>query len=62
MIKFDMWYGNKVEEVEKIDINFYSSDGEYKGNMYVNNKCIDDYTCNDSVELENSFPQLTFTW
>lgn len=21
-----------------------------------------DYTCNDSVELEKAFPQLTFNW
>ena len=35
MINIDMWYGNKIEEVTKIDISFYGDSGEYRGNIYI---------------------------
>ncbi len=62
MINIDMWYGNDRKEADRIDITFYPNDGEYRGNIYKNGKIIGDYVCNDSVELENTFPQLTFNW
>ena len=43
MINIDMWYGNKIEEVTKIDISFYGDSGEYRGNIYINNKIVGDY-------------------
>ena len=62
MIKIDMWYGDDQKQADKIDINFYTNDGEYRGNIYKNEKMIGDYTCNDSVELERSFQQFVFNW
>ena len=62
MISIDMWYGDKHTEADKIDASFYPNDGEYKGNIYKNGKIIGDYSCNDSVELENTFSQLKFNW
>lgn len=62
MIKIDMWYGNDHKQADKIDINFYDQDCEYRGNIYINEKIVGDYVCNDSVELEKSFPQLKFNW
>ncbi len=60
MVNIDMWYGNDYKEADKIDIEFYPSDGQYRGNIYKDGKIIGDYICDDSVELENTFSQLTF--
>lgn len=62
MIDIDMWYGDNYKEADRIDVTFYPSDGEYRGNVYKDGKTIGDYTCNDSVELENKFSQLEFNW
>lgn len=62
MINIDMWYGDRAQDVEKIDITFYPNDGEYRGNLYIGGKIVGDYSCTDSVELEKSFPQLQFNW
>lgn len=62
MIRFDMWYGDKHKDTDRIDISFYTNVGEYRGNIYKNGRCIGDYICNDSIELENAFPHLTFNW
>lgn len=57
-----MWYGDKPTEADKISINFYDLDAEYRGNIYKNGKMIGDYSCKDSLELEKAFPQLQFNW
>lgn len=59
MVNIDMWYGNKPEEADRIDMTFFC---EYRGNIYKDGKCIGDYSCTDSVELEKKFPQLQFNW
>lgn len=61
-INVDMWYSDKPEEVDRLDVTFYPNDGEYRGNLYKNGKCIGDYTCIDSVVLEHTFPQIRFQW
>lgn len=62
MINIDMWDGDNHKEADKIDITFYPNDGEYRGNIYKYGKIVGDYTCDDSLELEKVFPQLTFNW
>lgn len=62
MINIDMWYGDDHKKADRIDINFYDLDCKYVGNIYINGKIVGDYTCNDSLELENAFLQLTFNW
>lgn len=62
MIKIDMWYGDDHKKTDKIDITFYDKDCKYRGNIYKDGKYIGDYVCDDSIELEKSFPQLTFNW
>ena len=62
MINIDMWYENKYTESDKIDICFYPNYGEYRGNIYKNNQIIGDYSCNDSIELQNTFSHLSFNW
>ena len=60
MINIDMWYGNKIEEVTKIDINFYGNSGEYRGNIYIDNRIVGDYSTKEYKALENTFKQLVF--
>ena len=60
MINIDMWYGNKIEEVTKIDINFYGNSGEYRGNIYINDKIVGDYSTKEYKALENTFKRLVF--
>ena len=60
MINIDMWYGNKIEEVTKIDISFYGDSGEYRGNIYINDKIVGDYITKEYKALENAFKQLVF--
>ena len=59
MINIDMWYGDNHKEADKIDIIFYPNEGKYRGNIFKNGKYIGDYVCDDSVELENTFSQVT---
>lgn len=61
-IKVDMWYGDSIEDVDKIDISFSDLDCVYRGNIYIKGKCVGDYSCGDSMLLERVFPQLTFKW
>lgn len=60
MIKIDMWYGDKREVADKVDVTFSDLDCVYRGNIYKNGKMIGDYTCNNVSELGNAFPQVTF--
>lgn len=58
----DMWYNDKREDANKIDVFFFPNEGLYRGNIYKGEKIIGDYTCKDSVLLEKMFPQLVFNW
>ena len=60
--KVDMWYGDKKEGADKIDIFFNDLDCMYHGNIYKNGRIIGDYFCSDSAILEKLFPQLVFNW
>ncbi len=62
MINIDMWNGDPVEKVEKIDIFFSDVDCVYRGNCYIGGKAVGDYTATDSLEIERSFPQLKFDY
>ena len=61
-MKIDMWYGDDYKKATRIDITFCDLDNEYRGNIYIDNKCVGDYITKDSVELEKTFSQLTFKW
>lgn len=62
MINFDMWYNDDYKKADKITITFYPNSADYRGNIYINNRIVGDYVCNDSIELEKAFPQLVFNW
>ena len=59
-ITLDMWYNDDVKDVDKIDVQFYDNDTTYRGNLYIGNKMVGDYSTKDSVALEKQFPQ--FNW
>ena len=61
-INVDMWYGNSVKEADYIDIIFYDSDCEYRGNIYKNGKAIGDYSAKNSLAIEKKFSHLKFKW
>ena len=54
-MNIDMWYGNQIEEVTKIDISFYDNSCEYRGNIYINDKIVGDYSTKEYKALENTF-------
>jgi hypothetical protein len=57
----DMWYGNKIEECDSVDVFFYPNDGRYRGNIYLKGKAIGDFTSVDSTEIEKTF-KGKFNW
>ena len=62
MIKIDLWYGDKLENADRIDIFYYANDGIYRGNIYKAGRAIGDYETPDSLELPATFNQLTFNF
>lgn len=57
----DMWYRNKPEECDGIDVFFYPNEGIYRGNIYLNGKAIGDFSTTDSGEIERQF-EGKFKW
>lgn len=43
MVNIDMWYEDKIQDTTKIDIIFYDNCGEYRGNIYIDDKIVGDY-------------------
>ena len=58
MIKIDMWYEYKPEEVTGINWSFYGYDVGYRGNLYKNGKTIGDFTADTMQEVQEAFPHL----
>ena len=61
-INIDMWYGDKAEDVDNIDIFFSDVDCVYRGNCYIKGKPVGDYSATDSTKIEAAFPQLEFNY
>lgn len=60
MLKIDMWYGNKIEDVDRVDITFSDIDCEYRGNIFIKGKVVGDYVTDNLLKLESIFSQLYF--
>lgn len=60
----DFWYGDKVEDVDRVTWSFYPhgtlGGWIYAGNMHKRGKTIGDFATNDFEEIENAFPQLVY--
>lgn len=57
-MNLDFWYGNKIEEITQATVSFSDLDCEYRGNMYINGKCVGDFSSSNSVEVEKTFPGI----
>ena len=55
----DLWYGDKLKDIDGADCYFYPNEGIYRGNLYKGNKCVGDYSSTDSCEIEKKLP-ITF--
>lgn len=58
MLKIDMWYGDKLSDVDKVDGSWSDLDLIYRGSLYKNGRTIGDYSCNDLSELYNKLERL----
>lgn len=56
----DMWYNDKLEDVNKITIAFSDIDCVYRGNLWKDNKIIGDFSTPDSMDLYKAFPWFDF--
>lgn len=55
-LNIDFWYGDTLQDVKSIDCFFSDVDCIYRGNMYnADRKIIGDYSCSDSVTIEEVF-------
>lgn len=58
MLKIDMWYGDKLSDVDNIDGSWSDLDLIYRGNLYKNNRIIGDYSCKNITELFDKLNSL----
>lgn len=62
-INVDIWYdGISINDIDYLDINFYPSSCEYRGNIYIGNRCVGDYNADDSMDIEEHFKELEINW
>ena len=58
MLKLDMWYDNKVEEITDITSCWADLDCEYRGNLLIDNRYVGDFTTDNIDSLREIFPQV----
>jgi len=52
MITTDFWYHySDADKINRVDWTFYPNDGLYRGNLYIGDKIVGDYTTDDSTEI-----------
>lgn len=59
MIKIDMWYDDKPEQVTSLDILFNDLGCFYSGNLRIFGKIVGDYYADTVQEIQEAFPHLT---
>ena len=55
MITIDMWYGDREEDITDYDCYFSDADCEYRGNLYIGNKFVGDFTAETLQEVWERF-------
>lgn len=58
MLKIDMWYGDKLSDVDKYDVFWSDRDLVYRRNFYKDGKIIGDYSCNYISDLYDKLDGL----
>lgn len=61
-VNIDFWYNNTLKELTAISCSFYPSEGIYRGNVYINNKRVGDFSASDSVAIEKAFAFTGFSF
>ena len=59
MVKIDMWYGDKKEQVTGLDICFNDLGCFYSGNLRVFGKIVGDYYADSVQEIKEAFLHLS---
>lgn len=59
MIRLDMWYGDRLSDVTRVNISWSDLDCVYRGNMFIGKKYVGDYTSSSVQEIEKAFPHLS---
>lgn len=59
MIKVDMWYNDKKEQVTGLDIWFNDLGCFYSGNLCIFGKIVGDYYADSVQEIKEAFPHLS---
>lgn len=54
-MKINMWYGNSLDEITKVDCFFSDLDCVYRGNLYIGDRMVGDYVTADSLKIEKTF-------
>lgn len=58
MLKIDMWYGDKLSDIDKYDVFWSDCDLVYRGSFYKDGKIIGDYSCNYISDLYDKLDNL----
>lgn len=58
IIKIDMWYNDKPEQVTGLDIYFNDLGAFYTGNLRIFGEMIGDYYADTVQEIKEAFPHL----
>lgn len=58
MIKIDMWYNDKPEQVTGLDIWFNDLGCFHSGNLRIFGKIVGDYYADTVQEIQKAFPHL----
>lgn len=58
MLKIDMWYGDKLSDIDKFDAFWSDCDLVYRGNFYKDGKAIGDFTCDYLPKLYDKLDNL----
>jgi len=55
----DFWYGHKKEDVVFLNYSFYPNDGEFRGNLWSQDKkIIGDFKTSNFNKIKETFPNL----
>lgn len=57
-MKFDFWYGDKLEDITRAICFFNDITCTYSGYLYIGDKCVGDFYCSDSVTIGEYFPGI----
>lgn len=58
----DMYHGDNVKQVDRINIYWSDTNCNYWGWLWKDGQCIGDFNSRSTKEIENAFPQFCIEW